>query len=900
MKILMKKNFKILSLFLSVFFYVALGAYSQDYSQIRFDSPSDSVAYMRLQELRRMPIDEMTADELEEYREYKNSDLSEKYKPVNMFKSGSASLCSNAIAFCTDEGVYSYAAGTDDAQAIDFSSGGTGISCLYTTPSPAWFYMRAASDGDLLIYMEHSGGYDIDFVCWGPFTAPNSQALLSNCVSGFQTSPDHGNHRPSGGNHQNNMGGYPDGNVIDCSYSVEATEWCYIPDVHVGEWYVFLITNYSTQAGTISFQSQWQSWMVSPPVPHTDCNIIAELSPSTPICEGTTLSIACSEVTGALSYKWYYLGSASNETVGTGTQISTSRNLSRTNATTAMSGWYAVDIQMPSRTSRFLTYVNVMPKPTTPSVSASPSAICNGQQNSTITVTNANGSYSYSWNTGTSGTSIVVSPEATRSYYVTASITTTSANPNTNVSETKTCTSSSSAQVTVNDVPSVSISPSESNICNGNSVTLSSNVISCNGCQYNWSNNTHGSDATVSPTAPTTYTLTVSSSNGCTATANAIVNVMEVGSVSECNVIYVSVAGGGDGLSPYDPTDIFTALNNANCSGALICMEEGTYNIDVPLELGSNITLEGGYFNDFKQKTSEAGATTIYRTSTYVNGTATAPRIVAIEVPSGASNFSLHDLTVKTANAPQNFWNESSGGSGESSDELCYSENFDSYTASNYNTAGGGVPTGWDVIFTGSSSAYSPHVCPDGGLYNNYTITGSGTNGFCFTSGSDTYGANNYAILPARCSNASRISFKYRFESASYGTLTVGYITNASDASTYNVLETVPSNTTPGTTASYDIAGRVPSGARLAFRWTYTSSYYTCGIDDVSVYVAPSSTCEDFDGTAATAYNVAGNMPSGWFSYTTATGNYIVAPHVCSGSSYNYYNSGSQSLNLES
>ena len=61
-----------------------------------------------------------------------------------------------------------------------------------------------------------------------------------------------------------------------------------------------------------------------------------------------------------------------------------------------------------------------------------------------------------------------------------------------------------------------------------------------------------------------------------------------------------------------------------------------------------------------------------------------------------------------------------------------------------------------------------------------------------------------------------------------------------------------------------------------------------------------STTCEDFEGVTGTAYNTAGSMPSGWYSYTTATGTNIVAPHVTSGSSYNYYHSSSQSVNLES
>lgn len=70
----------------------------------------------------------------------------------------------------------------------------------------------------------------------------------------------------------------------------------------------------------------------------------------------------------------------------------------------------------------------------------------------------------------------------------------------------------------------------------------------------------------------------------------------------------------------------------------------------------------------------------------------------------------------------------------------------------------------------------------------------------------------------------------------------MGYITDISDATTYTVLETVPGSTIQSSSASYDLANRIPDGARVAFSWSYSSSYYTCGIDDVCVGVLSSST----------------------------------------------------------
>ena len=89
------KNFVKLFLSLGLVAVIGVAAYSQNYSQIHFNSDGDSVAYMRLQELRGKEIDEMTVDELDEYKYYKNSDLDQKYQSLNMMKAGSSSFCRN-------------------------------------------------------------------------------------------------------------------------------------------------------------------------------------------------------------------------------------------------------------------------------------------------------------------------------------------------------------------------------------------------------------------------------------------------------------------------------------------------------------------------------------------------------------------------------------------------------------------------------------------------------------------------------------------------------------------------------------------------------------------------------------------------------------------------------------
>jgi hypothetical protein len=56
---------------------------------------------------------------------------------------------------------------------------------------------------------------------------------------------------------------------------------------------------------------------------------------------------------------------------------------------------------------------------------------------------------------------------------------------------------------------------------------------------------------------------------------------------------------------------------------------------------------------------------------------------------------------------------------------------------------------------------------------------------------------------------------------------------------------------------------------------------------------------ESFEGISG-VYNSAGSMPDGWYSYTTATGTNIVAPHVVNSGSYCYPHTGSGAINMES
>ncbi len=138
----------------------------------------------------------------------------------------------------------------------------------------------------------------------------------------------------------------------------------------------------------------------------------------------------------------------------------------------------------------------------TPAVSASPATVCPGQS----TTLTASGGTSYMWGGGESGATITVSPTSTTTYTVTAT--------------NNGCTGTADVTVIVDPSLTATAMASPGTVCAGASTTLSAT----GGGTYVWSTGQNGMNIMVSPTATTTYSVTVSN-NGCMGTADVTVNV---------------------------------------------------------------------------------------------------------------------------------------------------------------------------------------------------------------------------------------------------------------------------------------------------------------------------------------------------------------------------------------
>jgi hypothetical protein len=145
-------------------------------------------------------------------------------------------------------------------------------------------------------------------------------------------------------------------------------------------------------------------------------------------------------------------------------------------------------------TNSQLISVNALPVVT---ATATPASICNGFS-STLT---ASGASSYSWITiPASGSSVVVSPTINTSYIVSG----------TNAAG---CENTQTVGVSVNGLPSITITASSNTICVGSTATLTgSGTLS-----YTWNpSGPNTSTLAVSPSVTTVYTLTGSNGAGCT------------------------------------------------------------------------------------------------------------------------------------------------------------------------------------------------------------------------------------------------------------------------------------------------------------------------------------------------------------------------------------------------
>ncbi len=199
------------------------------------------------------------------------------------------------------------------------------------------------------------------------------------------------------------------------------------------------------------------------------------------VCAGST--VALSVVTGTLNdataWNWYS-GSCGGSSAGTGTSV----NVAPTNTTSYFVSGMGGCITTPTCAS---VTVNTNPLPT---LTANSGSICAG--NSFTIVPSGASTYTFS------GGSAIVSPIATTNYTVSGT-------------STLGCNGSAIATVTVNALPTLTVSTSATLICTGQTASLTASGANT----YSWSAGGNTAAITVSPSTTTIYTVNGTNALGC-------------------------------------------------------------------------------------------------------------------------------------------------------------------------------------------------------------------------------------------------------------------------------------------------------------------------------------------------------------------------------------------------
>ncbi len=354
--------------------------------------------------------------------------------------------CANSLPFCTSDVITFQAANTSTTA----NEPGMDQGCIGSSYNPSFYHMKIRVGGQFIIHME---GYDpntheerdIDFCMWGPYT--EEEVMSHDACSHLST-----------------------GKIIDCCYSAEDTEDCYLGyegNLHnhheysshgtinyhlpeVDEYYILMITNYSRQPCVISFSKTDGSGPGE-----TDCGILPGIVTNDgPYCEGETIQLDVNEQPNG-SYMW----------TGPNGWTSTLPHPTRENATVAMAGTYSCTTTVGAESTTAETEVIVDPMPD-PTASAQPSSINYGSTTQLSVDPGAEGEFSFHWEPE----DLVVNPNIQNP--MTVALTSSQLFTVTVISANNNCTGTAEISVAVGSDLSVTTGADERELCEGESTTL--------------------------------------------------------------------------------------------------------------------------------------------------------------------------------------------------------------------------------------------------------------------------------------------------------------------------------------------------------------------------------------------------------------------------------------------
>ncbi len=297
------------------------------------------------------------------------------------------------------------------------------------------------------------------------------------------------------------------------------------------------------------------------------------------------------------------------------------------------------------------------------SIASNGSTICAGKG----IILTATGGGTYKWNTPLQQTtaSVNVSPIITTTYIVT-------------VTSAQGCSATASRQIIVNSLPTPLLAAGSNNLCAGGSTTLSVNGLAAGQTYtYAWNTTPVTTTATVNVTPPvgtTTYIVTVTNVNGCTATSSAsiVVNAIPIVAISGTTpvcagtVVKLKATGGTSYLwqapppnnrdsifvTPTAPSSTYT-VTVTNAAG---CTASGTKQIVVNVLPNAAISGPNATCNGASVTLTASGGTSYLwanglGTNATINPTPTAPSTTYTVTVTNGNGCSASTSQVVTVNS---------------------------------------------------------------------------------------------------------------------------------------------------------------------------------------------------------------------------------------------------------
>ncbi|MBL4656926.1 MAG: hypothetical protein JKX73_02920 [Flavobacteriales bacterium] len=215
------------------------------------------------------------------------------------------------------------------------------------------------------------------------------------------------------------------------------------------------------------------------------------------------------------------------------------------------------------------------------------------------------------------------------------------------------CTNTANTSVNVQDNVIVSISPVDPQICSGTeALTASSTIdgVNCPTCTYVWST----TETTAAITAgPGTYTVQATTPEGCLSQSPDPSSTISLasGTPATCNIYYVdNGVTVRDGLTKTTPTTLADAITKAACTNSILKLGAGVYTLTDRMVVTSFMTIEGGYYNTYANKSSDlsssgANTTKIRRSSAADSDDANG--CTAFKVGNSADGFEFRNLVIE-------------------------------------------------------------------------------------------------------------------------------------------------------------------------------------------------------------------------------------------------------------